>query len=395
MTYRMGNEAVTYFPTTQAFYQGSHEVLPQNSYGNGALIASLRKTIKDKKLSLKTTMLDKKYKQLSAVIRQNRGNILSGALTAADFTSNRANLDSLILIRLFNQLMGEQKQWFHLDNMFNGMDVDKLLLRIPFKDNPAAAQLVPRREEYDTTLVKYDEIQLDLPKIVTSHDLPIEDPLRSLIDPLLPLQQSDAYAMNFFRENEALAALQKLGNHYTKNATKKARFTAATAPNDTATARVSNPDTLAPGNVHSDHKMVNEIQNARTGFLEEYDVSLTHFAMSPKTAMAIAQNTWTENNTIFNVEAYRTEGGVRAFPGLADATAVISIVVPDNVIYAGSKPNNIFIKAEGPKITKSWDDPNHWTQQTALADFHQYKCAHEDLSKITRKFGLIIDLQTT
>ena len=128
--------------------------------------------------------------------------------------------------------------------------------------------------------------------------------------------------------------------------------------------------------------------------MAQNDVILTHFACSPRTAQEIAQNTWTEPNTIFNVEAYRTNGGVRPFPGLSDATMVISQVVPENVLYGASKPNNVLVKAEGPKITKTWEDNSRFTMQTATADFHQYKCAHEDLT-MDRKFGVIVDLQTT
>ena len=128
--------------------------------------------------------------------------------------------------------------------------------------------------------------------------------------------------------------------------------------------------------------------------MQQYDVVLTHCAMSPQTAMEIAQNTWTDTNTINNVEAYRTRGGIRQFPGLSETTAVISQVVDDNKLYFAAKEHNVLVKAEGPKITKSWEDNDRWTNKTATADFHQYKCAHEDLT-MNRKFGLIIDLQTT
>ncbi len=386
----MGNNSVTYFPASHIYMEGRHESMPHA----GQLLASTQIVGEGEKAKIKTSLGSNKLKALVAAIKNNKAKIQMGQLTAADFVSNRANLDSLILIRLYNQIMGEQVKWFHLDNMFNSMTVDKLLLRIPFKDNPAAAQTVPRRGEYDTSKVNYEEINLDLPKVVVSHDMPIEDPLRALIDPLIPLQQTDEYSMLYHREKEALAALKELKYHYTKDASGAAKFSATSAPSDTKAKRISNPTTLTAGNVHSDHKMVNDIQDARNEFMEQFDIILTHYAMSPRTAMAIAQNTWTESNTIFNVEAYRTNGGVRPFPGLAEATAVISQVVPDNIIYASSKPNNVLIKAEGPKITKTWEDNNHWTTQTATADFHQYKCAHEDL-KMDRKFGLIFDLQTT
>ena len=384
--------AVTWLPTRGSYISGYHEQAPHIS----TLLASAHLDGTGKDAKLKTILHNPQIKSLAASINNNRTKIYGGQLSAADFEANRANLDSLILIRLYNQIMGEQEKWFHLDDMFNNMNVDGLLYRVPFKDAPAAAQDVPRRGEYDTSKVNFDEINLDLHKIVVSHDMPIEDPLRALINPLTPLQSTDEYSMAYHREREALAALQQLKYFYKKDAKGEERFTTtdeSTIDNDN-TARVANPNSISANATHSTYKMVNEMQDMRNAFMAQYDIILTHFAMSPRTAMNIAQNTWTEPNTIFNVEAYRTSGGSRPFPGLSGATAVISQIVPDNVIYAGSKPNNIFIKAEGPKITKTWEDNNHWTTQTATADFHQYKCAHEDLS-ITRKFGIIIPLSST
>ena len=111
--------------------------------------------------------------------------------------------------------MGEQMRWFYLDAMYNSMTMDKLLYRMPFQDNPAAAQRVPRREQYDTTLVKYDEIAFNLEKVVTSYDIPIEDTLRALIDPITPLSKNNKWSMAYFREREALAGLQQIGNYTT------------------------------------------------------------------------------------------------------------------------------------------------------------------------------------
>ena len=155
--------------------------------------------------------------------------------------------------------------------------------------------------------------------------MPIEDPLRALISPTIPLEQTNEYSMKYFREKEAAAALMELKYHF--DYTKKAK-TAVGAFDLEKTATnnqlLPNPEKFTAGNVHSDNKFVNIIQKARTRFMRENDMMLTHFACSPTTAMQIAQNTWTENNTIFNVEAYRTTGGVRQFPGLANATMVIA-----------------------------------------------------------------------
>ena len=396
-------KAITYYPKSQMIVKGAHEgaMNPNMNFlaASDTTLQTREETLSGNVKQLvasyqtKTNLHNYSLQQLAASISQNKLKIRTGQLTAADYEAQRDNLDHLILIRLHQQLMGEQERWFYLDEMFNTLTLDTLLYRMSFQNNPAATQEVGPREEYDTAKVEYDEISFSLTKKVTSWDIPIEDPLRALINPITPLQKNNEWSNLYYRENDALKALQAIGNHYTKDATGAGKFTATSAPTDNATKRISNPSDLASGNVHSDNKTVNELQDLRNAFLKQYDMDLTHWACSPKTAMAIAQNTWTQNNTIFNVEAYRTRGGVRSFPGLADATMVISIACPDNVLYAVNKPFGALWKAEGPKITKSWEDNTRWTQQTAKADFFQYKCAHEDLT-LNRKFGVIVDLES-
>ena len=341
-----------------------------------------------------TTLVKPGLEQLTASIMSNRAQIAMGQLTAADFEANRENLSNLTMIQLDKSVRGQQQQYFHLDNIFQGITTDQLLYRIPFQDNPFAAKEVGAREEYDTAHIVYDEISFDLKKIVTSWDIALEDPLRTLISPTIPLAQNNVWSLAFKKEKDAAVALSKLKYHYKKgNATDKpeSHFTTTTTQTDT----ITNPEALTGEKIHSDNKSVNEIQTARNQFLQAFDIPLTHFACSPKTAMDLAQNTWTENNTIFNVEAYRTNGGVRAFPGLADATLVISLAVPDSVVYGVCKEQGALIKADGPKITKTWEENNKFTTRTAHVDFYQYKCAHEDLTKIDRKFGCIIDIATS
>ena len=389
------DQTITYFPDSEIFVKGHHETLPLNA-ADHAIAETTRihspESIKNEAApKIETRPIDVQARSLMAAIKNNKTQIKTGQLTAADFEAQRDNLDHLILIRLYNQLMGEQTRWFHLDAMFNQINMDKLLMRMSFKDNPADAQTVPRRGQYDPTKVNYQEINFDLPKVVVSYDMPIEDPLRALISPIQPLQAANDYSMAFHREREALAALKQIGNYYRKGqlANGADAFNSTTEP--TGNDLISDPNALATTGVHSTHKTVNEIQDARNAFMQTHDVILTHFAMSPRTAMHLAQNTWTESNTIFNVEAYRTNGGVRQFPGLSEATAVISQIVEDKFIYAVAKPQNVMVKAEGPKITRTWEDQSRWTTQTATADFHQYKCAHEDLT-FARKFAVIFKL---
>ena len=387
MTYHVQG-TVTYFPESGSYVKGWHESMPSSP----ALLASVRTTRTDDNIKFSTTLHDPGMRQLVASLKANKSRVYNGQLSAADVEIGRDNIDHLTLIRLYNQIMGQQEKWFYLDSMFNSINVDKLLLRMPFRDNAAAAQEVPKREEYNVSEVKYDEIQFDLPKIVVSHDMAIEDPMRALISPLIPLQQVDDYSMAYRREQEAVAALNQIGNYYKKSASGTAKFTSTSKATATAD-KISNPLSMDAGGVHSANRVADELQEMINDFMEQYDVILTHCACSPTTATKLAANTWTKPNTLFNVEAYRTSGGMRQFPGLEGKTMVISQLVPNDTLYFAAKAQNVLVKAEGPKITKSWEDNRRFVTQTATADFHQYKCAHEDLT-IKRKFALIATLDT-
>ena len=246
-----------------------------------------------------TQVLDPETYVMAEQIGLNKRAILERTLTAADVEGGRDNLDHLILIRLYNQLMGDQMRWFWLDNMFNEMVVDKLLMRMSFRDNPSVVQEVPPRQPYDITKVTYDEIKFDLTKKVTSWDIAMEDPMRALISPTIPLEQSNQYAMAHYREREAVDALKQLKYHYNKGAAKGAKFDSEGVSSDAnaidSVARIDGEQ--HPNQIHSPNYPVDTLQEARNEFMEENDAMLTHFAVSPTVARRFAQNSWTEPNT--------------------------------------------------------------------------------------------------
>lgn len=397
----------TYFPHSGLIAAGRHEELGPFVPIIGTMTAAQRNPSlldvahRDYQTPTSTKLYSQQLAALTAALHANRDKIMAGqinmnSLTGAAFVEGKSNLDHLILVKLHQQLQGALQRWFYLDEMFTSMPMDKLTMRISFKDNPAAAQKIPRRQEYNIARVAYDEILFNLEKLVVAYDMPIEDPMRALINPVQPLKDANEYANKYARELDALEALKELKYVYKKDAAAGEKFDSdelSDVQNTNAEA-ISNPTTIGAGGIHSAFKTVNEIQTARTEFLTENDNILTHAACSPKTAMEIAQNTWTGPNTIFNVEAYRTAGGVRPFPGLSDATMVISAICPNDILYWSSKPSLPLVLGEGPKMTQSWNDYDRWTDKTASADFYQYKCAHEDLNEITRKFGCIMKISS-
>ena len=398
------DHAITYMPDSGMYIDGSHEEMPHNPRILARTTVTEHKDPKTLTASYKvdSTPIDPGLYAAAMTLARNRDRIMTGQLSGADIRIGGKDLDPLVLVRLHDQLMGEQMRWFHLDNMFNTMTLNQLVYRMSFKDNVASAQEVPARAEYDITKVPVADIDFYLTKIVTAYDIAIEDKYRATIDPVKPLKQSNDYALAYQRERRAARALADIGYVYDySDGTFDERISVGTttvpaehAGSGKASNNLPDPDALSAGNVHSNTRFSREIQKMKNIFMENEDLMLTHAACSPNTAMAIAENTWTQPNTIFNVEAYRTNGGSRPFPGVSETTMVISQILPDNVLFFTSKPSNVLVKAEGPKISRAWSDNNKFTEIAAQLDFNQYKCAHPDLTKegdnqITRKFGCI------
>ena len=403
MTQNRINHTVTYMPDSGMYIDGYHESMPHNPRVLARTTVTEHKDPETLTASYKvdSTPVDPGLYAAAQVLARNKDKIMTGQLSAADVRIGGKDLDPLVLVRLHDQLMGEQMRWFHLDAMFNSMTLNQLVYRMSFKDSVASAQEVPARGEYDITKVPVAEIDFYLTKIVTAYDIALEDKLRATIDPVKPLKTSNDYALAYQRERRAARALVDLRYIYNladgdfDDAVGNGETTVPSSHSGSGNAgkNLGDPDAIHSGGVHSNIRFSRQVQQMKNQFMEAYDLMLTHAACSPNTAMAIAENTWTQPNTIFNVEAYRTNGGTRPFPGVSETTMVISQILPDNVLFFTSKPSNVLVKAEGPKISKAWEDNNKFTEISAQLDFNQYKCAHPDLvtgdNQITRKFGCI------
>ena len=185
----MAVPAVTYWPHKGVYVKGQAKKWTD---GSMQLVASARprrprldmygRQVTRARVDMR--MLDASMRHSAALVAANRERLMTSPLSAADYIANKDNLDHLILVRLYNKLMGDQQKWFYLDEMFTTIQMDKLTLRMPFRDNPAAAQFVGRHERYDITEVAYDEVVFNLRKLVTSYSVPIEDPLRAMISPI-------------------------------------------------------------------------------------------------------------------------------------------------------------------------------------------------------------------
>ena len=134
------SKCVTFFPDSGAVVRGYHE----DFTGGEALMASLdvqMPEVPQYKVGPDTSikMYDQELAALAASVDRNRDAIRMRQLNAAAYVENKANLDHLILVRLHNRLQGAMQKWFFLDEMFTSITMDKLTLRMSFRDNPAAA----------------------------------------------------------------------------------------------------------------------------------------------------------------------------------------------------------------------------------------------------------------
>lgn len=388
------NQEITYFPHAGVYVSGKQDTLTANSH----ILARLEinepdqlNASSDGYPTFKTYVVDPSIQRaaaLTAQIKEERRR--TGLLTGADETVLGDPLAPLIHIRLHQDILGKQRRHFHLDSAAVKMTVDDIYYRMSFQDNPEASQFVPPRGEYDVNKIEYYESQLKLDKLVTGRDVAWEDKLRVLLDFIQTQRDNMKWSAAYKREKSAAKALTDI-TATGKTWGNTTGFT-NTKPSDAGHKLM--PGKYAANATHATQKTANIIQDQVNIFTKTHDLYIDTMICHPKFGMALATNSWTRNNTIFNVEAYRTSGGVRTAPGLDDITMVSSMHVPEDVVYFIAKDEKPFILAQGPTQMKSWDEPKRFTEVEAAAEFFQYKWMPKDFQSKTDRiwgFGMVVD----
>jgi len=290
-------------------------------------------------------------------------------LIAATSIANSENLTHLQLIRLFPEAQGKPIDYFWLDEMFLKRDIPQLEFRESFHDVTQTAEYLDRMEESKSTKTNYDEIKYDLRKLVDKVYTPIEDILRTIINPQTIDLSLLQWGMKRRRNQEALEqGLKKIGN-----------------PQG---AIGSFSDIGA--NYHSVNRSASELNDLFVQFLRAEDVPITHLAMNNKLFQEYTENTWTKSGPN-DINAQRfSNGGVTTLPGFSDGkTAVIDSAIPDNTIYASNKQLGLRL-GEGPKIMRRYRDEEKDAEAIKVVDFNQYIAVNDQISKIDRNFGMTI-----
>ena len=346
---------------------------------------------------LQTKILDQAVLKTARNVGTHRQEISRHLLNAADINAgDSTGLDSLKLVKLFEELQGKQENYFVLRSAFAEYELTRLELRVPFQSSPKAAQKLGPREKYNDTEIVYADFLASAEKLVSGHSLPIETTLQALISPKPSLEQNNAWSI-MHQIEEDLANACVFPNYYKKDGVGTDAFTRTTSTTNNDIQRIKTPDT-ASTDIHSENNTVNELQQFRNRFLVTYESYPDIFVINPNTLMTIASNTWTNNNTLFRVdsEGARIATGVIPFPGLVNCTAVVSPFIKENVIHATNSVSNPLSFGIGPELLTTWMDEDIQAEKYTHTQFYAILNGQKTLDdkKIKRKFGINLEIES-
>lgn len=287
-----------------------------------------------------------------------------GSLKAATTIANSENLSHLQLIRLFPEAQGVPDEYFHLDNAYVSRDIPALQFRETFYDTTATARYYDRLEESKATVTKYDEIEYNLKKLSDNVYTPIEDILRTIINPQEIDLSQIRWGMKYKRNLEALKHILLVGN---------------------SQGTLGNPADIGTG-FHSTNRTADEVNELNNAFLRANDVKVTHAVMSTTLYDQLNDNTWGKGGGPTGLSHNRNQGGVYPFPGITDIEAIVDTNMDDLTMVMINKPNALRL-GEGPKMMKRYEDNFKDAEAIKAIDFNQYLAVNEQITKLTRKFG--------
>lgn len=276
-----------------------------------------------------------------------------------------SNLSHLQQIQLIRTMIGIPVEYFALDNFFTTLNVDMLQAREPIQGTFGVGTYLKPLEEAEANEAKFDEIAYELLKIPAKVYTPIEDIMRTVINPQTINLATTAWA------------LKKQRNAYAK---------AAIVAGITDNTNVGVIDTIGAGDFHSTNHIALNIATVINDFLIANDTLLTHIAIGTTDFAKYTENTWT-NAGPTNMQFNRVIGaGVAPFPGVSGLTAVVDPSLPAGIAYLVDKMNGARL-AEGPKITRRYYDEERDAEVVKFLDFNQYKIVNPDQAIVTRKFN--------
>ena len=344
--------STTFWPLTGGFYKGNQA---DASMKNTTLkaIATLKA---NKDGSTKLITKDIKMQMLAASIKA--GHTLKAA-------ADPVNLSHLQEIQLIRTVIGTPVEYFALEEFFETFNLDMLQAREPIQGTFSVGDYLDPLEEAEANEAKFDEIAYSARKIPAKIYTPIEDIMRTVINP----QTINIRTTNW--------ALKKRRNSYAKD---------AIIAGITDNTNVGTIDALAAGAFHSTNHTASAIADVINTHLTTHDSLLTHIAISNVDFAKYTENTWTDNGPT-NMKFNRIIGaGVIPFPGVSGLTAIVDPSLAAGAAFLVDKMNGSRL-GEGPKITRRYYDEERDAEVIKLLDFNQFLIVNPDQAKVTRKFN--------
>ena len=308
--------------------------------------------------------------RLNATMAKTMSHVVQGAADSG--FANSINLTHLQLVRLFPEIQGKPIEYFFAEQMFMPRDIPMLEFREPFYDTVQTAQYLNRMEPSGITGTKYDEIYYDLPKLVDKVYTPIEDIMRTIINPKTIDFNQIIWGMKRKRNLRAIEVLKEIGN--------------------TQSTNISEFENIAAGAYHSTGHAAKEIVSQFASFLKANDVPINRVAMGLQTFLEYGENTWTNPGGPNGLTYERTQmGGVFPMPGIPGVTCVVDVNLPENKLYCINYEFGLRL-GEGPKIMRNYYDEERDSEAIKILDFHQHISVNQQLTKLNRKFGMILNV---
>ena len=346
------DQFLTYWPGSRNFYEGKHTERDPGS-DSAHLIASMTKSDDIWKAELKSPELIKSAKQIKS----------------ATAVANDANLEHLQVIRLHEEIQGAPQQPFYLEQAATVRNVDMLESRESWRSIGDSVQRKNRMEQVKEKVTKYTEIKYDVTKLAGKTWTPIEDKMRTIVNPeTIDLQNLD-WEFSYARNAELKAVIEGI-------TARNAEGTAAA--NGTALGNISTD----PASFHSTKNVATALSTAIKTFRTRNRVPIDVAIFDVAGYDRWVSNTWTGSKTgpMNGDVAHYPNGGVTQLAGFPGITAIIEPELGDNEkIYLLNKANALRI-AQGPTLYRRYYDEERDAESVKILDFVQFLSVDETIN---------------
>ena len=349
----------TYSPLTGKFYKGDHHDrdFAKTDIPGIASLTGMEKTKGVFEKNMGTLMTTNPGLALTA------SNIKIGSMLKA--AADPVNLSHLQEIQLIRSVIGAPVDYFALEEFFKTQPVEKLQAREAIQSTDTVGDYLHPLEETEANELKFDEFSYNLLKLPAKIYTPIEDIMRTVINPQTLNINTTNWALRKKRNDEARKII---------------------LAGITDNTNVGVIETLAAGAFHSTNHTALEIAKVINTHLTDHSSLLTHLAISSVDFARYTENTWTSTGPT-NMQFNRVIGaGVVPFPGIAGLTAIVDPSLAEGIAYLVDKENGSRL-GEGPKTTRRYFDEEKDADVIKLLDFNEFIIVSPDQTKVTRKFN--------